>query len=93
MEEEENIKNFQAWQKEQEIEMESDPSVFSRVLRGLSFLALGVTMILGCMVLLGSSNESSYLTNRDSFYSYGFICTLVYFVTAYWAMRLGKKAT
>jgi len=40
--------------------------------------------------LWGSTDESSYMSNRDTFYFYGFICTLIYFATAYWAMKRSK---
>ena len=93
-EEEENdrINQYHNWQKTQEIVKSPDHSLFTKVLHGISIVALVITMVLGLIVLIGSSNESAYLSNRESFYFIGFICTLVYFSTAYWAMQRGKKS-
>ena len=90
-EENENIEKYHAWKKEQEIEVKTGKSTLISVLRGVSFIALAVTVVLGGIVLLGSTDEKAYLANRDNFYHYGFICTITYFVTAYWAMQRGKK--
>ena len=92
-EEEENqrIEQYYEWKKDQEKVHSPDNSIFTKVLHGLSVVALVITMILGLIVLLGSSDESAYLVNRETFYLNGFICTIVYFSTAYWAMQRGKK--
>ena len=37
--------------------------------------------------------ETDYIKNRDLFYDYGFICTVIYFVSAYWALKRGKQTT
>lgn len=68
-----------------------DTSDLSRILRMVALAALAITLFLAGKVLFGSSDESSYISNRESFYFYGFICTVVYFLTAYWAMRRGKQ--
>jgi len=68
-----------------------DTSLFSKLLRTLGFVALGITLLLAGNVLLGSNDENAYIANRDTFYFYGFICTVIYFVAAYWAMLRGKK--
>ncbi len=69
-----------------------DHTVFSKVLTAVGYLALGVTLILAANVLLGSADEEAYVANREVFYFYGFICTLLYFVTSYWAMQRGKAS-
>ncbi|OAV44055.1 cytosine permease [Lewinella sp. 4G2] len=69
-----------------------DESFFSKLLSGVGYLALAATLGLAWMVLFGSANEAAYLANRETFYSYGFVCTVVYFVTAYWAFQRGKMA-
>lgn len=89
--ENERINQYQDWKKNQEVMKSPDHSLFSKILRGISMLALAITIFLGLRVLLGSSDESAYLYNRESFYFIGFICTLVYFATAYWAMQRAKK--
>lgn len=66
-------------------------SVFTKALTIISILSLIITLILAVNVLFGSSSESNYINNRDIFYRYGFICTITYFVTAYWAMQRKKS--
>ena len=90
-EENERINQYHDWQQKQETVNKPDHSLFTKVLKVFSILALVITMLLGLIVLFGSSDESSYLYNRETFYFYAFICTLVYFVTAYWAMQRGKR--
>ena len=67
-----------------------DNSALSKVLKGIGYLALAITLFLAGRVLFGSPDEGSYIANRETFYFYGFICTLLYFVTAYWALQRGK---
>jgi purine-cytosine permease-like protein len=69
-----------------------DTSAFSKVLSFLAYAALVVTLLLAGRVLFGSQDESTYFSNRETFYFYGFICTLLYFVAAYWVMKRGKIA-
>ncbi|MHA7944760.1 purine-cytosine permease family protein [Formosa sp. 3Alg 14/1] len=68
-----------------------DHSVFSKVLTGVSIVSLIITLVLACIVLFGSANESIYIENRDIFYRYAFVCTVIYFVTAYWKLKRGKN--
>ena len=70
--------------------IEKDNSLFSKMLKIIAFIALVISLILAGNVLFGSADESTYITNRDTFYFYGFICTVLYFTTAYWAMKRGK---
>jgi len=70
-----------------------DTSTLSKILRVIAFTALGITLILAGNVLFGSADEGTYITNRETFYFYGFICTILYFITAYWVMKRGKSAT
>lgn len=88
----EQIHQYHEWQRSTEKPLVPDHSAFTKMLNMVSIISLAVTMILGCIVLLGSADESTYLTNRETFYFYGFICTIVYFLTAYWAMKRGKKS-
>jgi purine-cytosine permease-like protein len=67
-----------------------DNTLFSRILKIIAIAALGITLALAGIVLFGSEHESAYELNRETFYLYGFICTLVYFITAYWAMKRAK---
>lgn len=67
-----------------------DTSLFTKVLRSISLLVLLITIALASKVLFGSSDEAMYIENREIFYTYTFVCTLTYFVTAYWALKRGK---
>lgn len=68
-----------------------DRSPITRVLRMVGYIALGITLVLAGNVLFGSSNETNYNANRETFYFYGFICTVVYFVAAYVTIRRGRN--
>lgn len=86
----ESISKFQ----DDKAELEPDPiidrSIFTKILNVVSVVALIITLVLAGLVLFGSANENNYITNRALFYKYAFICTLLYFITAYWATRRGK---
>lgn len=87
----ENIRNYQEQKAKEEKPNLMDNSLATRVLKILGYLALIVTLVLAWIVLFGSEDELSYLENRETFYSIAFICTLVYFATAYWALLRGKQ--
>ena len=94
-EEEENKRNemIEKFQ-EQKAKLESEPikdnSIFTKALKSVAIVALLITLILAFIVLFLSADEYNYLENREIFYRYGFICTLIYFITAYWALQRGK---
>ncbi|MGR0279438.1 purine-cytosine permease family protein [Marinomonas dokdonensis] len=67
-----------------------DTSLLSKALKTITWISLGITLALACITMFASPDMTSYLNNRDTFYLYGFICTLVYFVAAYWALRRKK---
>ncbi|WP_179334905.1 purine-cytosine permease family protein [Winogradskyella costae] len=85
-----NILKFQEQKAEGERIIIKDTTLFTKLLRGISLLVLIITVILACIVLFGSENAESYTQNREVFYKYAFICTVIYFVTAYWALKRGK---
>ncbi|MEG3659045.1 hypothetical protein V5097_16655 [Arenibacter palladensis] len=81
---------------EQQARTEAKPivvvSVFSKVLKTIAIIVLIITIVLAAVVLFGSADEKMYLENREIFYRYAFICTIIYFVTAYWALlRIKSK--
>ncbi|RTE52295.1 hypothetical protein EHW67_19135 [Arenibacter aquaticus] len=95
-EEEEKIRNQNiAKYQEQKGKMEKkhikDTSIFSRILKLISVTALVITLILGGIVLFDSADENIYIANRAQFYQYAFICTILYFITAYWAFQRAKQ--
>ncbi len=91
--EKEAIERYQQQIANDEPTIIKDSSLLSKVLKVIAFSCLAITLILAGNVLFGSPNESAYLSNRETFYFYGFICTLLYFLTAYWVMKRGKIAT
>jgi purine-cytosine permease-like protein len=84
------VVDYQLQLAEREISYKPDTSMFSKVLKLVSMVALAITLFLAVRVLWGSADEAAYLINRDTFYNIGFICTVIYFITAYWAMKRGK---
>ncbi|WP_405397636.1 purine-cytosine permease family protein [Maribacter sp. Asnod2-G09] len=95
-EEQERIRNEKivAFQKEKsklETTPKKDTTIFSKILKLVSLVALIITLILAGIVLFDSANENSYINNRELFYTYAFICTITYFVTAYWALLRVKS--
>ena len=68
-----------------------DKSIISKILKSISNISLIITLILACIVLFDSADEAIYVNNRDVFYRYAFICTLLYFVTAYWVLLRRKS--
>jgi purine-cytosine permease-like protein len=89
----ETIERFQTEQAKNESVHVKDISIFSKALKFLALTALTTTMVLACNVLFGSTSETDYIANRELFYTYAFICTIVYFVLAYWALKRGKSNT
>jgi len=86
------VVRFQAKQASEEPVHIKDTTALSKLLKGIAFIALAVTLFLAGRVLFSSASESIYNANREIFYYYGFICTVLYFITAYWAMKRSKIA-
>ena len=84
------VEQFHEKLAQEEPEIKEDNSLFSKLLRILAFAALGVTIFLSLKTLLQSPDEATYILNKDNFYQIGFICTLIYFIAAYWAMHRSK---
>lgn len=87
----ENILRFQEHKAQTEKKPIKDNSSFSKLLKTIAIIALIITLVLACIVLFDSANKDMYFENREIFYSYGFVCTVIYFITAYWALRRGKS--
>lgn len=86
------VDQYQQKLADEEPQLIKDTSLLSKALNIIGYAALAITLILAGNVLFGSSNDLSYVANRELFYQYGFICTLIYFAAAYWALRRGKSA-
>ena len=86
-----NIKKFQAQKAEKEDVIIKDTSLYTKVLKSISMLVLAITLVLGGIVLFGSETEQVYLENRELFYKYAFVCTVIYFTTSIWALKRGNS--
>lgn len=87
----ETIERFQAAQAANEPVHVQDASTVTKGLRIIAISALAATLALACNVLFGSATETDYIANRALFYTYAFVCTVIYFVLAYWALKRGKR--
>ncbi|TWU32206.1 hypothetical protein [Novipirellula artificiosorum] len=85
------IREFQSEQALSEGEPIHDDSLMSKVLRGVAWIALAVTLVLALIVMFASGDMVAYERNVGFFYTWGFICTIVYFGSAYWALQRTKN--
>lgn len=95
-EEQEKLRNekivaFQEQKGKLETKQKKDTSLLSKILKVVSITALVTTLVLAGIVLFDSADENLYVENREIFYRYAFICTIIYFVTAYWVLLRGKS--
>ena len=67
-----------------------DISAVTKLLRLTSVASLLVSIALAIKTFSLSDTLAVYESNRDLFFNIGFACTVIYFVTAYWAMRRQK---
>ena len=84
------IEEFQAHQAETAPKPVKDNSTLTKMLHLVSISSLLITMVLAWVTMFRSPDMALYEANREIFYRYGFICTLVYFICAYWALRRKK---
>ncbi|MBK1833206.1 purine-cytosine permease family protein [Roseibacillus ishigakijimensis] len=89
-EQEKAIADYQARQAEEAPAVVVDPTPQTRILQTVAWLSLGVISILAFVTLFGSDDLAAYEEHRDRFYAIAFACTVIYFVTAYWALRRKK---
>lgn len=67
-----------------------DTSLFSKVLTVISVACLLVITALALKTMFGSSDIDIYNANKALFQKYAFMCTIGYFVFAYWNLRRKK---
>ena len=84
------VERFQEQQAKEEPVLVKDASFFSKGLKILAITVLVITLVLASNVMFGSATEDTYIENREVFYRYAFICTIIYFAVAYWALQRGK---
>lgn len=86
----EAIKVFQAQQAMAEGNPVSDQSTLTRVLQGVAWTSLGLTMVLALLTMFRSPDMVAYEANAAIFYIWGFVFTITYFTSAYWVLRRKK---
>lgn len=84
------IKTYQEEKAKTEKVQYEDDSVFSKALTGLSIICLGVIVVLAFITMFDSPDLKVYNVNKAMFHKYAFICTIGYFVFAYWNLRRKK---
>jgi purine-cytosine permease-like protein len=84
------IKTYQIQQSKEEPEPTIDTSNLSKILHWCSRISLVVTLTLAALTMFNSPDIEAYNFNRELFYRYTFICTIIYFGSAYWALRRQK---
>ncbi|WP_419189276.1 purine-cytosine permease family protein [Stieleria marina] len=87
----EAIKEFQSEQARTEGTLVHDDSAMSKVLHGVAWVALAVTLVLALITMFASGDMAAYERNVGVFYTWGFICTIVYFGSSYWALQRTKN--
>ncbi|WPJ94880.1 hypothetical protein SH580_15730 [Coraliomargarita algicola] len=68
----------------------TDTSRFTKTLHFLSRTSLAITLLLALSTMFRSPDLEAYDFNRELFYRYAFLCTIIYFGAAYWALRRKK---
>ena len=84
------VEQYQQKLADEEPQSIKDTSLFSKALKIIAYAALAITLVLAVNVLFGSSDKNAYVANREVFYNYAFICTIIYFALVYWALKRGK---
>ncbi|MCG6156590.1 hypothetical protein [Rubinisphaera margarita] len=63
----------------------------SLILHTIAWLALSVTLVLAIIVMFASADMADYKQNVGVFYTWSFVCTIIYFAASYWALKRTKK--
>ncbi|KHT48421.1 membrane protein [Alteromonas macleodii] len=84
------VEAYQQQEAALENEHVQDVTAVSKLLRLTSLASLLVSIALAIKTFSLSDTVAAYELNRDLFFNVGFACTVIYFVTAYWAMRRHK---
>ncbi len=67
-----------------------DESRLTKVLQGVAWTSLGLTLMLALMTMFWSPDMVTYQANAAIFYTWGFVFTISYFASAYWVLRRKK---
>lgn len=93
-EEEELQRDIKTYQEEKALTEKvqyKDNSTLSRILKIFSWLCLAIILSLALNTMFGSPDLDQYNVNKEIFHKYAFICTIGYFVSAYWALTRKKS--
>lgn len=88
---EQRVEEYQTQQAHLEPEESIDTSLFSKVLQFVSIGSLLITTLFAINTMFYSAGIPAYEANRDLFQTVGFVCTIIYFITAYWNMQRKKQ--
>ncbi|WP_131694740.1 purine-cytosine permease family protein [Dyadobacter tibetensis] len=86
----EEIRVFQVQKSREEKVQYVDDSILSKLLGALSIACLLVIAILAMNTMFASPNMEVYQRNKEQFHHIAFLCTIGYFVFAYWKLRREK---
>lgn len=84
------IKEFQTKEAIAEGDPVRDESRLTKVLQGVAWTSLGLTLMLALMTMFWSPDMVTYQANAAIFYTWGFVFTISYFASAYWVLRRKK---
>jgi purine-cytosine permease-like protein len=84
------VEIFHAKQAEEAPVPITDTSLLTRSLTITAWLSLLVTLVFAINTMFFSDGVADYAVNRTLFFNWAFACTVIYFVTAYWAMQRKK---
>lgn len=87
------VEALQAQQAANSLPIKEDSRSLTKVLSIVSWISLLVTLVLAINTMFFSPDAFSYETNRTLFFNLGFVCTVVYFLSAYWALQRKNKFT
>ncbi|MBQ4833816.1 hypothetical protein J8L70_11240 [Pseudoalteromonas sp. MMG010] len=91
--EQQELKNIEAYQAELAKDVAKpvqDTSLFSKVLNAISTISLLIIFVFASQVMFFSETMSIYTDNKTQFEIACFICTVIYFATAYWSLMRQK---
>ncbi|NNJ27223.1 purine-cytosine permease family protein [Alienimonas chondri] len=84
------IQNFQAQQALEEGEPVADRTAATKLLQGLAWTCLGLTLLLALNTMFRSPDLATYNAHVAVFYTWSFVFTIAYFASAYWVLRRKK---
>lgn len=84
---EQSVRNFQLQQAESLRQRPLKFSHFTTALDSLSWISLLVILVFAAVTLFGSSDKPDYDAHKETFNLICLLCTLLYFLTGYWAYR------